>query len=354
VRGWLAWPGLLACWLGMGPGVARAQSSVDVLAAGLRAYKNLDFDVAAGLLRREVARLGASGARDTEVAKALVYLGAAELFGERRDSAAAAFRRLIILDPRYRPDPLIFPPEVTTLFDGVRQETKAVLVAVPRDTTIVPGAGSFTAWVVASSFHAVEVTLRYDDGGPFRRLYGGPIVDSLNVEWDGLDPAGQPPAVDKLLLRVASHASSGQLVRIVQLPLQLRVARSDTLAWPAGPADSAFLPERAAAGPARRALLGGVLLSAAVVSLPTLVGGTGTSNGPRVAVAGTVGLASLLGYVVHRPGRSLEANVRANQTVRDAWQRRLAAVRAENARLLGDVRLAIHAGAPTAIQPRRP
>lgn len=356
MRRWLAWPGLVvvACALGVGPGVARAQSSIDLLAAGLRAYKNLEFDLAAGLLRREIARLGDTATADTAVAQALVYLGAAELFGGRRDSAVAAFRRLVVLDARYRPDALIFPPEVTTVFDAVRQDTKVTLVAVPRDTTIVPGAGSFTGRVVASSFHVVEVTLRYEDGALFRRLYNGPLADSLNVEWDGLDPVGQPPAVDGLLLRVASHGSGGQPVRILQLPLALRVTHGDTLAWPAAPTAAQLLPERAAPGPARRALMGGALLSAAVVGLPALVGGTETSSGPRIAVAGTVGLAGVLGYVLHRPGRPLGGNVRANQAVRDAWQRRVEAVKEENARLLANVRLAIRAGEPTILQARRP
>ena len=354
MRRGLAWPVLVACALEVGPGVVRAQSPVDLLAAGVRAYTNLEFDLAAGLLRREIARLGDTATPDTTVTKALVYLGAAELFGGRRDSAAAVFRRLVILDPRYRPDGLIFPPEVTTVFDAVRQDTKAALVAVPRDTTIVPGAGSFRGWVVASSFHVVEVTLRYEDGALFRRLYNGPLADSLTVEWDGLDPVGQPPAVDGLLLRVASHGSGSQPVRILQLSLALRVTHGDTLAWPAAPTAAQLLPERAAPGPARRAFLGGVLLSAGVVGLPALVGGSETSSGPRIAVAGTVGLAGVLGYVLHRPGRPLDANVRANQAVRDAWQRRLVAVKEENARVFADVRLAIRAGEPTILQARRP
>jgi hypothetical protein len=73
-----------------------------------------------------------------------------------------------------------------------------------------------------------------------------------------------------------------------------------------------------------------------------------------VAVAGTIGLAGLFGYMLHRPGRPLVANMRANQTLRETWQRRVATATAENARRRRDVRLAIRAGEPTAIQPRGP
>lgn len=347
--------GWVACALFTASGAAPAQSSGDLFAQGLRAYRNLEFEVAAGLLRREAARLVATGAPATDRAKALVYLGAADLFRGRRDSAAAVFRRLIVLDPRYRPDQLVFPPDVTAVFENVRQATKTVLL-VPSspDTVITPGAGSWSAWLIASSFHTVEVTLRYEDGGPFRRLYDGPIGDSLNLRWDGLDPAGAPPAISRLLLRIASRSPTGQVTSIVQVPLALRANRLDTLPWPAPPAESLFLPERATSRTAMRALAGGMLLSGAVVALPAVVGGRETSSGPRVAVAGTLGLAGLVGFIAHRPGRPLRANIHANQERRAPWQQRLAAVKAENVRRAGDISLAIRTGEPTPVPIRGP
>jgi hypothetical protein len=350
----VAWLCALAGALGAAPSALSAQASDSLFATGVRAYKNLEFDLAAWALRRDLARLTAAGAPPAARAQGLVYLGAAEVFRGRRDSAAAVFRRLVTLDPRYRPDRLVFPPEVTSLFDGVRLELKTVTVEVPRDTTITPGPGAFGIWIFASSFQTVDVTLRYEDGAPFRSLYFGPIGDSLNVQWDGLDAAGGLPPVNRVLLRVASRAPSGALAGIVQLPLDLRLFRPDTLPWPPPPADSQFLPERATSSAARRALLGGVVLSGAVAALPALVGGTDTPSGPRIAVAGSIGVAGLLGYVLHRPGRPLAANVRANQTLRDAWQRRVETARAENARRRRDVRVVVRAGEPSAIQPRGP
>jgi hypothetical protein len=344
----------VALALGAAPSALRAQSSDSLFATGVRAYKNLEFDLAAWTLRRDLARLTEAGAPPAARVQGLVYLGAAELFRGRRDSAAAVFRRLVLLDPRYHPDRLVFPPEVTGLFDGVRLEMKTVTVEVPRDTTITPGPGAFGIWIIASSFQTVDVTLRYEDGAPFRSLYLGPIGDSLNVQWDGLDAAGALPPVNRVLLRVASRAPSGRLAGIVQVPLDLRLSRPDTLAWPRPPADTQFLPERANSATARRALLGGVLLSGAVAALPALVGGTDTQSGPRVAVAGTIGVAGLLGYVLHRPGRPLAANIRANQTLRDAWQRRVETTTVENARRRRDVRVVVRAGEATAIQPRGP
>jgi len=344
----------IAWALGVMPSALSAQTSDSLFATGVRAYKNLEFDLAAWLLRRDLAQLTAAGAPATERAAGLVYLGASDLFRGRRDSATAVFRRLVLLDPRFRPDRLVFPPEVTSLFDGVRLQTKTVTVEVPRDTTIVLGPGSFDIWLIASSFQNVEVTLRYADGAPFRALYAGPIGDSLKVPWDGLDAAAAPPPVNRVVLRVASRALTGELAGIVQVPLDLRLSRPDTLPWPPPPADAQLLPERAKSGAAKRSLLGGLLLSGAVAALPAVVGGTETPSGPRMAVAGTIGVAGLVGYVLHRPGRPLVANVRANQTLRDAWQRRVATTTAENARRRREVHVVVRAGEPSLIQPRGP
>jgi len=343
--------GLLACALGAGPRAAHAQSSTNLLGDGIRAYRNLEFDLAARRLRGALAQLPGRDAPAADQATGLVYLGAADLFRGRRDSATAVFRRLITFDPAYRPDRLIFPPEVTGLFDRIRQETKTLAVAVPRETELVVGEAAFTVRLVASSFQTVEVSLLYGDGGPFRPLYAGPIGDSLKVQWDGLDAAGGMPAVERVLLRVASRTPFGALVAIRQLPLELRVLPADTLPWPPPPAQAQLLPERASGGAAVRALLGGVLVSGAVVALPAIVGGGGGPSGPRVAVAGTVGLASLVGYILHRPGRPLAANIRANEARRAEWRQRAADVEAENARRVRRARLAIRAGEPTVIRP---
>jgi len=346
---------LLAWGLGAsGTRAAAAQASDGAFVQGIRAYQNLDFGRAATTLRRDLARLHASGAPAADQVQGLIYLGAADLFRGRRDSAVSVFKRLVQLDPRYAPDHLVFPPEVTGVFDSVRALTKTVAIVVPPDTQVAPGFGNFSALVLASSFQTVDVTLRYEDGAPFRSLYAGPIGDSLHVLWDGLDAAGQLPPVSRIVLRVASRAPTGEISTILQVPLDLRIQRPDTVDWPAPLPDSALLPERAGGRSAVRALLGGIALSGAVVAIPSVVGGSGGPSGSRVAVAGTIGFAGVLGFLLHRPGRPLPANIRVNQTRREAWQQQVANVTGENVRRRAAVRLAVHAGTPSSIQPRAP
>jgi len=344
-----AWRCALA--LVVAPTAALGQSAPDrFVTEGVRAYQDLQFDVAAGLLRRGVDGATPSALPPSDRARALTYLAASELFRNRRDSAAAAFRRLVLLDPRYRPDPLVFPPEVTTVFQQVLRETKAIVIVVAGDQTIEIGNAFFSAQLFASSSHAIQATLRYPDGALLRTLYDGPIGESLELRWDGLDAAGRPLEGGRLWLRVASRTPVGLVGRIVQLPLDVRALRADTLAWPPPPAQSLFQRERASGGPGLRALVGSLLLSGAVVALPTAVSGRSGAGTARFAVAAAIGITGGIGFAVRRPGRPLEANIRANQTLRADWQQRLAQVKAENEQRRRHARLVIHAGAAATIE----
>src|SRR5207245_2018981 len=65
--------------------VAAQQSASELLALGERAYQNLDYDQAAALLRRGLARATGDTFSTGERLQALTYLGATELFRDRRD-----------------------------------------------------------------------------------------------------------------------------------------------------------------------------------------------------------------------------------------------------------------------------
>jgi len=98
---------------------AQNGNASEVMTSAVRAYQDLDFDAAARLLRRVLSPPLASELDDSTRARALTYLGAAVHYRDRRDSATAVFRRLVVLAPRYRPDTLTFPPEITRLYDEV-------------------------------------------------------------------------------------------------------------------------------------------------------------------------------------------------------------------------------------------
>jgi len=321
----------------------RAQSASDLLGAGVRAYQALDYGAAAALLERSLGRDLAAGLADSLRARALTYLAATELFGGQRDSAVAAFRQLVLLNPRYRPDELIFPPQVTNLFQEVRRATRAIAVAVPPVTELRTRLEQFTARVLASSLADVTVTLAQEDGTPVRQLYSGPVADSQVVAWDGLTGAGAPADNGRYVLRVTPQTPTADGQRERQVVLEVKRELPDTLAWPPEPP---VLPERMSSGPALRSLAAGLVAGAAAVALPSILAPGKDATGARFAVGATVGVAGFVGFFARKP-RPLDANVRANASLRDTWKQRLDAVRAENAARLRTVRLIVRAGPET-------
>lgn len=275
-----------------------AQSAADLLGMGVRAYQSLDYDAAAAVLRRGLLRTAddtlAAGVRH----EALMYLGATELFRGGRDSAVAALRRLVVEDPRYRPNELVFPPQVTDLFREVLRVTPAVAVDVPPLTELRVRTDRLTARLEASSPHDVTVAVTRPDGKPLRALYSGPITDSLKVTWDGFTESGALPADGRYQLRVTSAALSGPVQRAIRVPLEIARLASDTpppLGAPLGPARA-----RAASGPAVRSLAGGVLAAAAVIALPSVIAKDADASQARFAVAAAISVSGLVSFLRQR------------------------------------------------------
>ncbi len=327
----------------------QAQSAAELLEQGIRAYQDLEFDAAAALLRRALVPDPAAETEPRVQADALAYLAATEFFRGRPVSASTAYRRLVRFDPRYRPDQLVFPPEVTNLFEETRRQTKAIKVDLERDVTIRVGLDRFSMRLLSSSLHDVRAEIRAGDGTTIRQLYNGPIADSLDLGWDGHNGVGEV-ALGGHFLNVASLDDDGRVLGVVQIPLAVARVRIDTLPHPARPADSLFLPEIRASGPGLEALAGGVLGGVAVVALPTLFASGSEPSGARFAVGGVVSIAGVVGFLSRRPGEPLPANVAANEVVRRDWRQRVSSVEQENVRRRADVRLRLTAGRPLADQ----
>lgn len=326
-----------------------AQAADDLLAQGVRAYQNLDYDVAGGLLRRSLAPVGDRALSDSARVRALMYLGATEIFRGRRDSALAAFRRLVLTDPRYRLDQLVFPPEVSSTYDLTRRIVPAVTAAADS-AQIQLGDALYPIRLYASSFHEIQALIATEEGRVVRQLYLGPIADSLVVRWDGLDSAGTAPARGRLALVVVSRNPQGQPLRRFQLALEATPRVPDSLPHPPAPSGAALQPERQSGGPAWRSLIGGLAAGGVAALLPSIITGESSGSDSRFVVAGSLGLTGIIGFVVQRPGRVLARNVAANRATRDAWQRQVAQTIEENARRRADVRLTIKPGRITRVE----
>jgi hypothetical protein len=327
---------------------ARAQTPADRLARGIRAYQDLDYDSAAAAIRGALAESGPAALSDSGRVSGLVYLGATELFRDRRDSASAAFRRLLLIDPRFRPDQLVFPPEVSSLFQDVRLATRAVAVSVQPLTQISAAGDRLVVWLYATSYHPIDVTVQRSNGAMVRTLYQGGAGDSLPVLWDGHTTAGLPADSGHYVLRVDSRGSDGRVVRSVSLPLEIVTLGGDTLAWPPPPADSLFRPEYVPGVNGARALITGLAAAVAVIALPSLVAGGSGGSGDRFAVVGALGAAGVVGFQTQRRPQPIPGNIAANQVRRLNWRQQVDSVRTENAARRQTRRLIIRAG-PTSV-----
>ena len=116
------------------PLLAQNESARDAMTRGIRAYQDLDLDVASTLLRGALSKEGRGELDDSARVEALMYLGAAEFYRASRDSAVAVFHRLVLLAPRHRPDSLVFAPEITRLYNQVQQSLQTVSIETTRPT----------------------------------------------------------------------------------------------------------------------------------------------------------------------------------------------------------------------------
>lgn len=323
---------------------ARAQTPAEQLARGVRSYQSLDFDNAAAALRAALARTGPAGLSDTEQARGLVYLGATELYRGHRDSAAAAFGRLLVRDPRYRVDQLLFPPEVTGLFQQVRLTTRAAAVVAPPLTQLQRPSDRLAVWVYTASSQPVDVAVLRANGVPLRSLYRGDVADSLQVSWDGRAADGSLADGGRYLLRVDSRGDDGKVVRSVGLPLDVVQVRRDTLPLPLPLADSLFKPEFRAGSTGYKALVTGLAAATAVVVLPPVLASKAGGMSERFVVAWSLGTAGLFGFQFQRRPQPIPESIAANQALRLAWQRQADSVSAENEARRRNVGLTIRAG----------
>jgi hypothetical protein len=312
------------------PGTLHAQARL-LLSEGIKAYQGLDFAAAAQLLRRALETDGSLSAEEQR--RALVYLGAADVFRNEHTEAVDAFRRLAISDPRFRPDTLIFSPRVTQTFDEVLQTTKAIALAAPAAARFRARAETFAVRAYATSPHQIRARLEARDGTPLAVLYSGPIADTVTLSWDGLDAAGAVPASGAYRLVVRSLIAPDQVLRSVSLPLEIRIEPADTLPWP--PASQ--VPR---SGWDMRFLIPGLALGAGFAVAAAV--GPGSARAPRIgfgvalAAVGVIGAARAAGHV--SPAAAVD------------WRHRVATVRAENARRREEPMITVHTGAPTRIE----
>jgi hypothetical protein len=336
------------------PGAAQGQTASDLLAQGIRAYAVREYDGGAWLLKRALAFQGADALPPAEAARALSYLAATELGRNQRDSALAAARRLVVVDPRFRPDEQAFPPAVLALFQEARRSAPTVSIRALGDTAIRPGMDAFAVRLAATTAPDVTAALTNADGRVVRTLYTGPVRDSIDVRWNGLDMSGNSPPAGRYAITVTPTGRDRRGTWTLRLPLELTRPPVDTAAPPPAPPDSLFRPERGDYQGAWRSLLPGALAGAAIVLLPKVVASGERPSSARLIVGGTATIAGIAAFLSHRPGRTLPGNTAYNRNLRESWRRNVADITRRNADRARQARIVIRPAQPVLTTPEAP
>lgn len=341
--------GLLAAFaLTIIPATAVAQRP-DPLARPMAAYRDLDYDAAASGFRAALAATAAAPLSDPDRLRALMHLGAIEVFRGRREAAIEAFRSLLVIDARYRPDELVFPPEVSTLFQETRIGLRATSVIVPAETRIQSPADRLPVRVYAASLHEVRVAVIDQAGGAVRVLHEGAIGDSLELLWNGRDGLGRLREPGQYRLRITSRSPAGRDERELIVPLTITRVEQDTLPLPAPLPESAFRPETAAPTGGSRHLATGLGVAGIVALLPSIAGSGNDGATIRFGVVAALGAAGTIGLTRARRPRPLSENIEWNRRQRETWLQEVTRVRAENDARRAAASLRIEAGRPTAV-----
>ena len=341
--------GLGACAL-LVPVLARAQSATALLDQGVRAYAVREYDGGAWLLRRALAAEGGDALSNAGTARALLYLTATEVARNQRDSALAAARRLILLDPRYRPDES-FPQSVLAVYQEARRTAPSVSIRASGDTAIRPGSETFVVRLGSSTAPEVTAIVTNAEGRVVRTIFSGTIRDSVDVRWNGLDGSGNVPAAGRYTIVVTPRERRGGTASAggwtLRLPIELARPAVDTTPLPAAPPDSLFKPERGNTSRAVRALIPAVVAGVAIVALPKVVATGEEASKARLVVGGAVTIAGIAAFFSHHPGQRIPENEQYNRNLRETWQRNSQEIARRNADRLRLSRMIIRPGAPS-------
>lgn len=319
-----------------------AQAPATLLSEGVAAYENLEFALAARLLRRAVFPEAEPALSQADTERALVYLGASEVLLDQRSDAVQTFRTLVLANPRYRPDELVFPPRVTRVYSEVLETTKAVDVEAPSRALLVTRRERIGFRVFPTSEHRIRATIVTNEGAVVRVLYDGVIEGPRTLAWDGVDGRGRPPAPGNFRLEIESMVTQGSTLRSVWMPITLEERPMEVVATPTEPPVSVLKREQRSAAPGLSILVPSIVVSAVLI-VPAL-GSDAENSGARIAVGGAVALGGLVGFVLMRPGADLPDNVAYNDSVRAEWRRSAAVVERENREREGVTRFMVYTG----------
>lgn len=333
------------------PGNVRAQDSTAAVLQQARAlYERIELERALPLYRSVLSPSWRFEVTQAQRVEASLYLGAALLLLDERDSALAHFRRALERDPFADLDPARFTPTQLAAFQQARQTVFAIGVRPVVATRLDPRSGRLTFAIATTHAAVVRCEIRRADS----TLAFPVLIDEIprgglrEIEWDGVLPNGQLAPTGRyafVLLARSRVGARGGIVRATDSTAtyfdvkQEYPALEDTLA-DFGPGD--LLPEQYSGSEARGDLLKGFGVAAGALFLSGVASNQdlGSAKGMAAAV-GVVGVTlGVTRFVTRRSGIRPE-NSAVNARRRAERSARNTEIRARNADRLAQTVLLI-------------
>ena len=295
-----------------GPAAARAQDSTAAVLQQARAlYERIELERALPLYRSVLSPSWGFEVTQAQRVEASLYLGAALLLFDERDSALVHFRTALERDPFADLDPGRFTPTQLEAFRQARQTVFAIGVRPVAAMRLDPRSGRLIFAIAATHAAAVRCEIRLDSTLAFPVLVDEiPRGGLREIEWDGVLPNGQLAPTGRyafVLLARSRVGARGGIVRVTDSTAtyfdvkQEYPALEDTLA-DFGPGD--LLPEQYSGSEARGDLLKGLGVAAGALFLAGVASNhdLGSAKGMATAV-GVVGVTvGVTRFVTRRSG----------------------------------------------------
>ena len=295
-----------------GPAAARAQDSTAAVLQQARAlYERIELERALPLYRSVLSPSWRFEVTQAQRVEASLYLGAALLLLDERDSALVHFRTALERDPFADLDPGRFTPTQLEAFRQARQTVFAIGVRPVAAMRLDPRSGRLIFAIAATHAAAVRCEIRLDSTLAFPVLVDEiPRGGLREIEWDGVLPNGQLAPTGRyafVLLARSRVGARGGIVRVTDSTAtyfdvkQEYPALEDTLA-DFGPGD--LLPEQYSGSEARGDLLKGLGVAAGALFLAGVASNQdlGSAKGMAAAV-GVVGVTvGVTRFVTRRSG----------------------------------------------------
>jgi hypothetical protein len=269
----------------------------------------------------------------------LYAMGTSRKDASRLDRARSYFGVAFRLAPRYEPNADEMGPEMLSAMVAARARVLGLVAELPTDTQMPPREARLP--IPASPTHLADVRLTitsarstpavvYADS----QLAGTTTIFSWNLR--AADGSLLPTGNYRVL--VTATDSAGRTAPVFDRFVTVERVTPDTVVHPAPLPASSFAPEFVRISHASPGVfVTGAALVAGAVALDRAMANSALSTGlPRSSgsyiVAGSVSLATVIGFLAGHRVRLLPENARRNSDLREQYERDLQSVIMENAR----------------------